>query len=171
MTEGEDGLSDRRGRRGEAQKRGRGHAKRFQEPEPGRQHAAEGEAAGLQSVCEEQRREGERQLKRKPDEEGRLERDVGRQPAGPDKALEVLLDGETDRRHEREEVQRRRRGALAAEAVPDADQHTGDHERQSPDEDRRRVAEVRMPTLRMHPHLVLARRRYEPVGEAVCAKP
>ena len=136
MPEGKDGWSDRRGRRGQALKRGRGRGTRPQESKGGREQRPQREAGAVGHVRQEQRREGEWQLKGQSDEEGRLEHDVGRHAARPDQALEVLLECEADRRHECEEAERRRRGPMAAEAVPDAEQQTGDHERQSPDEER-----------------------------------
>ena len=125
----------------------------------------------LQGVRKEQRREGERQLKGQPDEEGRLEHEVGRNAARSRSGARGA-PGPRSR-----PGARARRGAAAGAtaggrgARPRRRAAAGEHERQPPDEERRRVAEVRVAALRMEPHVVLAGGRDEPIGEAVCAKP
>jgi len=139
--------------------------------EPTRDGTAETEAHGVQRARQEQRQERERQLKREPYEERRLDHEVVRDRAGRDQPLEVLLDREAERGQKREEPDRRARRWTAAHALADAEQKPGKDEGESPEDDRRGVSEPGVPVLGVKAHVSLRRGRDEPVRDTVRAEP
>jgi hypothetical protein len=153
------------------QQRARRARNRLPEHELARENAAYPEADCMQGVRKKQRDYRERQLEREPNEERGLEHKVGWNSPRSDQTLEVLLDGEADRRQERKKAQRRRRRPTASEALTDPEHQPCQDEGERPDDDRRGVSEVRVAALGVKPHVVLRAGRDEPVGEAVRAKP
>jgi hypothetical protein len=139
--------------------------------ESARRGTAEAKAKSAQGVREEQRHERERQLQRQSDEEGGLGYQVVRDAAGSDEPLEVLLDREAGRRQKSEEPNRRLRWPTVAQALADAEDHPGNDERDAPDEERRLVAEIRVPGFGVNPHVPLPAGRHKPIRETVSAKP
>ncbi len=125
----------------------------------------------MQAVRDKERRERERQLQRKPDEERGLGPQVMRDSAGRDEPLQVLLNSEADRWKESEEPERRARRPTAAQPLADAEHQSGQGEGEPPDEDRRRVSEVRVAAFGVKPHVLLRAGRDEPVRKTVCAEP